>query len=171
MAKNTTLAWASFPTREEAEAARERLEDNGFARNSIDLDRRDDGSYTVEVHTREENLQRVERLLHTSASLYAFRQRTSNLFQTAASNPLVMIGGAALAGAVIYSLLPRNRRPTVYSLREIPGRMRETMRDLPETVREAARSVQETVQDFSETVTDRMPNMTGGREDRPQQGR
>jgi hypothetical protein len=40
MAKNTTLAWASFPTREEAEQARRRLEENGFARTSIELDRR-----------------------------------------------------------------------------------------------------------------------------------
>lgn len=106
-----TLAWASFQTREEAEQAHRRLEENGFARNSIDLDRRQDGTFTVEVHTREENLPRVEHLLHTSASMYAVRQLGSNIFKTVTTHLLVMIGGAALAGLVVYSLLPRNRRP------------------------------------------------------------
>src|SRR5215207_8551672 len=105
MAKNTTLAWASFPTRDEAEQARRRLEENGFARNSIEIDRRQDGTFTVEVHTREKNLPRVEQLLHTSAPMYAARQFGSDVMRTATTNPLVLIGGAALAGLVIYSLL------------------------------------------------------------------
>jgi hypothetical protein len=143
MAKNTTLAWAAFPTREEAEQARRRLEENGFARNSIDIDRQN-GTFTVEVRTREENLPRVEQLLHTSAPMYAARQFKANMMKTVSTNPLVMIGGAALVGLVLYSLLPRNRRPTVRSIREIPSRMRDTahaaqdmVSDLPNTVSRA----------------------------------
>jgi hypothetical protein len=164
MAKNTTLAWASFPTREEAQQARRRLEESGFARNSIEVDRRRDGTFSVGVHTREENLPFVEQLLHTSAPMYAVRQLSSNVMRTVTTNPLVMIGGAALAGLVLYSLLPRNRRPTVYSIREIPSRMRDTVRDLPDAMRETARTVQDTVRDLSDTVS----SVTGGRQGQSQ---
>jgi hypothetical protein len=169
MAKNTTLAWASFPTREEAEQARIRLEENGFARNSIDLDRRDDGSYTVEVHTREENLPHVEELLHTSASMYAARRFTSNLITTATANPLVVAGAAALGALVIYNLLPRNRRPTVYSIREFPSRMRETMRDLPETAREAMQTVQQAARDLPGAVTETVSGLAGASQEQSSQ--
>ncbi|MEZ0171180.1 hypothetical protein [Microvirga sp. TS319] len=162
MAKNTTLAWASFPTRDEAEQARQRLEENGFAHNSIGIDRRQDGTFAVEVHTREENLPRVEKLLHTSAPMYAARQFSSNVIETVTSNPLVMMGSAALAGLVLYSLLPRNRRPTVHSIREIPSRMRDTVRELPDTMRDTARTVQETVRDLPGTVSDTVSSLTGG---------
>jgi hypothetical protein len=158
MAKNTTLAWASFPTREEAEQARRRLEENGFARNSIELDRRQDGTFTVEVHTREQNLPHVEQLLHTSAPMYAARQLSSNVIKTVTTNPLVMIGSAALAGLVLYSLLLRNRRPTVYSLWELPSRLRDT-----------ARAVQETVNDLPGTVTDTVSSLTGTGQGQSQQ--
>jgi len=169
MAKNTTLAWASFPTREEAEQARQRLEDNGFARNSIEIDRRQDGTFSVEVHTREENLPRVEQLLHTSAPMYAARQLSSNVIKTVTTNPLVMMGGAALAGLVLYSLLPRNRRPTVHSIREIPSKIRDTVRELPDTVRDTARAVQETVRDLPGTMAGAVSHLTGGHEDQSQQ--
>jgi hypothetical protein len=169
MAKTTTLAWASFPSREEAEQARIRLEENGFARNSINLDRRRDGTFTVEVHTREENLPRVEQLLHTSASMYAARRFTSNLITSATANPLVIAGAAALGAVVLYNLLPRSRRPTVYSIREIPARMRETMRDLPETARDAMQSVQQTMRDLPGAVADTMPDLTGGHEEQSRQ--
>jgi len=165
MAKNTTLAWASFPTREEAEQARQRLEENGFARNSIDIDRRPDDTFTVGVHTREENLPRVEQLLHTSAPMYAARRLSSNVIKTVTANPLVMVGGAALAGLVLYSLLPRNRRPTVHSIREFPGRLRDTARGLPDTMRETARRVQDTVSDLPGTITDAASNLMGTRQD------
>jgi hypothetical protein len=169
MAKNTTLAWASFPTREEAEQARQRLEENGFARNSIEIDRRQDGTFTVEVHTREENLPRVEQLLHTSAPMYAARRLSSNVVKTVTTNPLVMVGGAAFAGLVLYSLLPRNRRPTVHSIREFPSRLRDTARELPDTMRETVRRVQETVRDLPSTVADAASNLTGGRQDQSEQ--
>ena len=165
MAKDTTLAWASFPSREEAAKARRRLEENGFARNSINLDRRQDGTFTVEVHTREENLPRVEQLLNASESMYAVRQFGANTLEAVTSNPLVLLGGAALVGLVAYSLLPRNRRPTVYSIREMPGRMRESMRDLPDTMRETARAVRDTVRDLPGTVAH-----AGSNQPEPRQG-
>jgi hypothetical protein len=171
MAKNTTLAWASFPTRDEAEQARRRLEENGFARNSIEIDRRQDGTFTVEVHTREENLPRVEQLLHTSAPMYAARQFGSDVMRTATTNPLVLIGGAALAGLVIYNLLPRNRRPTVHSIREIPSKIRDTVRDLPETMRGTVHSMQDAVQDLPTAVKDAATSVTGSdQSQRPSRG-
>jgi hypothetical protein len=170
MAKNTTLAWASFPTRDEAEQARRRLEENGFARNSIEIDRRQDGTFTVEVHTREKNLPRVEQLLHTSAPMYAARQFGSDVMRTATTNPLVLIGGAALAGLVIYSLLPRNRRPTVHSIREIPSKIRDTVRDLPETMRETAHAMQDVVRDLPTAVKDAATSFTGSDQSHRSQG-
>jgi hypothetical protein len=108
------------------------------------------------VHTREQNLPHVEQLLHTSAPMYAARQLSSNVIKTVTTNPLVMIGSAALAGLVLYSLLPRNRRPTVYSLRELPSRLRDT-----------ARAVQETVNDL--TGTDTVSSLTGTGQGQSQQ--
>ncbi len=150
MARNTTLAWASFPSHREADQARNRLVEAGYARNSIDIDRRQDGTFTVEVHTREEHLPRVERLLHASAPMYAVRQYGSGMLRNAAANPLVMVGGAALAGLLLYALLPRKRRPTVYSIRKITEKVQEAVGDLPDAV--------------SETFS----GLTGGRQDRSQ---
>ena len=81
MARETTVAWAAFPTRDEAEQAIERLRSSGFSRNSIDLDRRRDGSWNVAVHTSARNLHRVEDLLHASAPMYALRERTFGAFE------------------------------------------------------------------------------------------
>ncbi len=77
MAKHTIVAWATFPTREEADDAIQRLSSGGFARNSIDLDRGQDGSWSVTVHTSPRNAQRVERLLHAPTPMYAV-QRTAS---------------------------------------------------------------------------------------------
>jgi hypothetical protein len=144
MSRISTLAWASFPTRDEADHARRRLEKNGFARNSISLDRRQDGSFCVKVHTSEENLSRVENILQSTGPMYAMRQLRSNVVDTVTTNPMAIIGAAVLAGLVGYSLLPRNRRTIVHSIREMPRRVREAAQDFPETISEAARSVRET---------------------------
>ena len=106
MARETTVAWAAFPTRDEAEQAIERLKSNGFSRNSVDLDRRQDGSWNVAVHTSARNLQRVEDLLHASAPMYALRERTFGAFEAMGRNPVVLAGAAVLAGVIAYSLLP-----------------------------------------------------------------
>ena len=150
MAKNSTVTWAAFPTREEAEQAVQRLTSSGFSRNSIDLDRQRDGRWNVAVHTSEHNLRRVEGLLHASSSMYALRQQTLGALEAVRSNPLVVAAAVVLGAAAIYSLLPRNRR--LQSLREFPSRVREAVQDLPEIVRDAGQAVQETVSELPGTV-------------------
>ena len=149
MAQNTTVVWAQFPSHEAAEKLKGRLMENGFARNSIEIYRNTDGSCDLAIHTSEKNLERVESLLHTSAPVYAFRQLRSGAFKTAASHPLVIGGGIALAGFILYSLLPRNRRATDQSLRELP----RTLRQMPETVTELTKGLPETAEDFSDAVS------------------
>ena len=157
MAQNTTVVWAQFPSHEAAEKIKGRLMENGFARNSIELYRNTDESCDLAVHTSEKNLERVESLLHTPAPVYAFRQFRSGAFKTAASHPLVIGGGIALAGFVLYSLVPRNRRATVHSLREL----QRTLRRMPETVAEATKGFPEAAGGLADTVSsaigDRVP--------------
>ena len=156
MSKHTTTAWVSFPTREEADQAIQRLSSGGFARNSIDLDHRQDGTWNVTVHTSRRNLERVDRLLHASSPVYAVQRTSSGAIETVLSNPLVLAGAAILAGTVIYSLLPGNRRSTIRSIRRFPSRVRETAQGLPDTFREAAHAVQDTVADLPGSMRDTM---------------
>jgi hypothetical protein len=119
---NTSIATGSFASRSEANQAVQRLVSAGFARNSIELHRHDDDEgYDLEMHTRQENLRRAERLIHASTPLYAVRQTASGVVQTAKSYPFVLLGAGILAGFLIYSLVskesasagqshPRNRR-------------------------------------------------------------
>jgi hypothetical protein len=165
MSKNTTLIWASYPSREAAEQAVHRLATSGFARNSIDLDRREDGNWNVGVHTREHNLERVQRLLHMSDRMFALNQYGGGVANTLLSSPLVWASAAALVGIAGYSLLPRNRRPTIHSVREFPTRVARAAQSLPESARRAARTMQDkagelpgAVSDFSEAVAG---NFTG----------
>lgn len=163
MTKNSTVAWAAFPTREEADQAVERLSSAGFSRNSIDLDRERDGRWSVAVHTSEHNLRRVEGLLHASSSMYALRQQTLGALEAVRSNPLVVAAAAVLGAAAIYSLLPRNRR--LQYLSEFPSRVREAVQDLPDLVRDAGRAVQETISELPGTVRDALSSDSKG-EDR-----
>jgi hypothetical protein len=105
---NTTVASATFPSRKAADQAVHRLVSSGFARNSIDLRRHDeDEGYDLEVHTRRENLKRVEQLIHASVPMYAVREAASGAIQTAKSHPVLLLGAGILAGFVIYNLIPR----------------------------------------------------------------
>jgi len=149
MPKNTTVVWAQFPSHEAAEKIKDRLTENGFARNSIEVYRNTDGSCDLAIRTSEENLERVESLLHSSAPVYAFRQLRSGAFKTAATHPLVIGGSIALAGFILYSLLPRNRRATVNSLRELP----RSLQRLPETVAEMTRRFPEAAAGLSDAVS------------------
>jgi hypothetical protein len=133
-----------------AEQMRDRLTANGFARNSIEIYRQGHGEgCDVAVHTSEENLQEVEKLLHTSGPVYALRQMRSGAFRTATTHPLVVGGGIALAGLIAYSLLPRNRRSTVRSVRQLP----ETVRRLPNTMAESVKAFPDAARTLSETVS------------------
>ena len=149
MPKNTTVVWAQFPSHEAAEKIKDRLTENGFARNSIEVYRNTDGSCDLAIRMSEENLERVESLLHSSAPVYAFRQLRSGAFKTAATHPLVIGGSIALAGFILYSLLPRNRRATVNSLRELP----RSLQRVPETVAEMTRRFPEAAAGLSEAVS------------------
>jgi len=164
MAQNTTVVWASFPSHEAAEKIRDRLTANGFARNSIEIYRQDHGEgCDVAVHTSEKNLQHVESLLHTSAPVYALRQVRSGAIKTAATHPLVIGGGIALAGLILYSLLPRNRGATVRSLRELP----RTLRRMPDAVTEMANSFPDAARDLSEAVSSAIGDGGGNADNRP----
>jgi hypothetical protein len=165
MAKSSTVAWAAFPNRDEAEQAIQRLSSAGFARNSIDLDPQRDGRWNVVVHTSERNLQRVDDLLHASTSMYAVREQSLGALEAVRGNPIVLAAAAVLGVAAVYSLLPRNRR--LASLREFPSRIREVVQDLPETVRETARSVQETVSELPDTVREAVSTGTNRDTRRP----
>jgi hypothetical protein len=106
---NTSIATGSFPSRKEANQAVQRLVSAGFARNSIGLHRHeDDEGYDLEIHTRQENLKRAERLIHASVPLYAVRQSALGVAQTAKSYPFVLLGAGVLAGFLIYSLIPKD---------------------------------------------------------------
>ena len=154
MAKHTTTAWATFRSREDANQAIQRLLSAGFARNSIDLDRRQDGSWEVSVHTSPRNTERVDALLRAPSPMYAVERRTSGAVESLLGNPVVLAGAAALAGTIIYSLLPSNRRSVVQSVRSFPSQVRETMEDLPEMVRDAVSTMQDTVSELPDTIRD-----------------
>lgn len=107
---NTTVATGTFSSRKAADRAVQRLVSSGFARNSIELRQHDeDEGYDLEIHTREENLERVQGLIETSAPRYAFGQAASGAIRTARSHPMMLFGAGALAGFLIYNLLSSSR--------------------------------------------------------------
>ncbi|MBB3019553.1 hypothetical protein FHR70_002618 [Microvirga lupini] len=113
---NTSIATGSFSSRSEANQAVQRLVSAGFARNSIELHRHDDDEgYDLEIHTRQENVRRAERLIHDSAPLYVVRETASGVVQTAKSYPFVLLGAGVLAGFLIYSLIPKEAASTGHS--------------------------------------------------------
>ena len=113
---NTSIATGSFHSRGEANQAVQRLLSAGFARNSIEVHRRDDEGYDLEIHTRRENVRRAERLIHdASMPLYAVRQTASGVVQTAKSYPFVLLGAGILAGFLIYSLVPKETASSGHS--------------------------------------------------------
>ena len=108
---HTTFARGTFPTRKAADLAVQRLVASGFARNSIDLDRHpNDEGYDVTVHTRQENLERVERLIHMSPRLYAVETAASGAVGAAKAHPVIILGLGMLAGLVFYNLFARADR-------------------------------------------------------------
>lgn len=108
---NTTVAWGSFPTRKAADRAISRLVSSGFARNSIDLQRHEDNQgYDVAVHTREENLERVERLIHSAVPAYALQQFGSSAMRNAKSHPMALLGAGLVAGIVLFGMMRDRQR-------------------------------------------------------------
>jgi hypothetical protein len=170
MPKHPTTAWASFPSREEADQAIQRLSSGGFARNSIDLDRERDGTWNVAVHTSERNLERVERLLRSSSPMQAAIHGLESPVQSVIRNPVVVLGAAALAGVVIYGLLHGRRRPVIRAVRQFPRRVWDTAQTWPESAREMAHSVQEAISDLPGTVHETVSALTGREGQQASQG-
>ncbi|WP_230532475.1 hypothetical protein [Microvirga roseola] len=113
---STTVASGTFASRKDANRAVERLVANGFARNSMELHPHDDDEgYDLEVHTRRENLRKVERLIHDSAPLYVARHAASDAYYSAKSHPYLLLGAGLLAGVALYALLPRSTFSSVAS--------------------------------------------------------
>jgi hypothetical protein len=154
LARNTTLVWASYESRNDADRAARRLERAGFARNSIDLDPRDDGGWNVGVHTSERNLEQVQKLLHSSDRMFALRRYGSGAVETLGGSTVFMLGGIALAGLAAYLLLPKNRRPTVHSIRELPTRVSRAAARIPDAVRDTAQTLQDRMSDLPDAVSD-----------------
>ena len=136
---DTALAVATFPSRDAAEGAIGRLVSEGFARNSMELDRIRDG-YRVAVHARSKNHGRVQRLLAEQPGVLASAvalgsiaadsmieaaqgeivqhavETAGGLAVTAAkAHPIVAFGAAMVAGVAVYKLLG-GRLPALPSL-------------------------------------------------------
>jgi hypothetical protein len=110
---NTTVASGSFSSRKAADQAVQRLVTSGFARNSIELQRHpDDEGFEVLVHTREENLHRVQHLIESSAPAYAFERGVSGAVRSVRAHPFLILGAGVLAGLAIYSLFAAGDRGT-----------------------------------------------------------
>ena len=108
---NTTVAWGSFPTRKAADQAVQRLIGSGFARNSIDLQRHDeDEGYDLAVHTRPDNLERVERLIQTSGPAYTLQKFGSGAVRNARSHPFALLGAGLVVGVLAYGLMSTRSR-------------------------------------------------------------
>jgi hypothetical protein len=125
------------------------MELRSAAANSIRLRREHEGTFSVQVHTTERNLERVQDLLNSKQSMFAAGQITTGPLKALASSPVLVLGFATLAGFAVYTLLPRNRRPTVGSIREYPSRFTEIASS-------AAASVTETVSDIASNLPDAM---------------
>lgn len=97
---------ATFPNHGAARAAKDRLVRAGFARNSIDIDRRGDG-FEVWISTRDENRERVERILNGSAVADDLRRAGSATMDAFNGNRALALGLAALAGFALYGLTQR----------------------------------------------------------------
>ena len=70
---DSDLVSMTFPSLDAARSARGRLARAGFARNSIDIERRGD-EFVVFITTREENRARAERILNGSPLVNDLRQ-------------------------------------------------------------------------------------------------
>ncbi|MCJ2094077.1 MULTISPECIES: hypothetical protein [unclassified Methylobacterium] len=103
---DTTLASVTFPSLKAARSARTRLARAGFARNSIEIDRRGD-AFEVSINTREENHARAERILTGSPLGNDLRQAGEQAADFVQGNRSLALGLAVLAGFAVFSLTSR----------------------------------------------------------------
>lgn len=103
---DTSPASASFPTLNAARAAKQRLVSSGFARNSIDIERQEDG-FEVLIHVRDEHRERAESLLARSPVAHSLHQSGGQALSAFQDNRLLALGLAGLAGFAAFGLLRR----------------------------------------------------------------
>ena len=103
---DSTLASVAFPSLKAARSARDRLSRAGFARNSIDIERQGD-EFEVSINIREENRDRVERILTGSPLADDLRQAGGQAVDLFHANRPFALGLAALAGVALFSLTKR----------------------------------------------------------------
>lgn len=100
---DSVVASVTVDSLKAARAARDRLARAGFARNSIDILRHDDG-FDVAIATRTENHPRAERILHGSPLGNDLRRAGEDILDTVRSNRSFALGLAALAGFVLFNV-------------------------------------------------------------------
>lgn len=105
---DSVLATVTLPSLQAARSARERLSRAGFARNSVEIDRVDDGSFAVSIATRPENHARAERILGGSPLANDLRDGVQAAASHVRENRGLALGLAALAGFALYGLMRRD---------------------------------------------------------------
>lgn len=100
------LVAVEFPSLRAARLARKRLVRAGFARNSIDIARRDD-AFEVSITARSENRVRAERILNRPIAQEYAREAGVQAVDTFNDNRVLFLGGAALAGFLLFGLVNR----------------------------------------------------------------
>lgn len=105
---DSVLASVTVPSLKAARSARERLSRAGFARNSVEIDRVDDGSFAVSIATRPENHARAERILTGSPLAQDLREAGEAAADHFRGNRGLALGLAALAGFALFVLMRRD---------------------------------------------------------------
>jgi hypothetical protein len=107
--QDTITIRETFSNRDDAEEARERLEDGGFARNSMNIMRIGD-QYELAIHTRRENRQRVQDCLSPGYIFEARRYgREVSEYAPSPSQSAWLFGVIAAIGAGLYYAYTRRR--------------------------------------------------------------
>lgn len=103
--QDTVTIRETFSSRDDAEAARERLEHSGFARNSMNITRIGD-QFELAVHTRPGNRQRAEECINASDIMFEARRYGRQISEHApsAGQSMLLVGVlAAVAGGLYYA--------------------------------------------------------------------
>jgi hypothetical protein len=132
--EDTITIRETYSSRDEAEEARERLEDGGFARNSMNIMRIGD-HYELSIHTRPENRDRVQDYIEGSDFMFEARRYGRQISEHAPSpgQTALLFGVIGAVGAALYYAYTRRR--DLYA-ETYPSRDRSAVRRLYEAHRE-----------------------------------
>ncbi|WP_026596902.1 hypothetical protein [Methylobacterium sp. 77] len=103
---DSALASVTLPSLRAARSARERLAQAGFARNSIDIERRGD-EFEVSISTKLENLDRAQDILLGNPVVQDIRDAGSRAIGAFHDNRPLALGLAAVAGFAIFHFSKR----------------------------------------------------------------